>query len=352
MAFSLIWLPDILRDAGLKVATVKGWKNRGASNADVKDIQGVMCHHTAVNNRNANMPSLNALRDGRPGLSGPLSQLGLGRDGTYFVIAAGRAHHAGRGAWRGLIGGRDGNNHTIGIEGENVGTSVDFPWPEIQMDAYRRGVAAILNHLRLDKSRCIGHKEWTGRKVDPLFDMNTFRLQVGMILDGSAPSPVPIPRTDPTGRRTIRRGASGSLVRELQSKIGVSVDGDFGPQTEAAVREFQRGRGLVPDGIVGPQTWAALDGVSADGGSAGVGIAGAGIAGAGHQDLPVLRLGSTRDAVRMLQTSLGITVDGQFGPMTEAAVIGFQRARRLLADGVVGPQTWSELNSQVLDRAI
>jgi peptidoglycan hydrolase-like protein with peptidoglycan-binding domain len=47
----------------------------------------------------------------------------------------------------------------------------------------------------------------------------------------------------------------------VQAKIGVVVDGDFGPKTEAAVREFQRVRGLVPDGIVGPMTWAALDGV-------------------------------------------------------------------------------------------
>ncbi len=43
------------------------------------------------------MPSLGVIRDGRPGLKGPLSQLGLGRDGAYYVIAAGRAQHAGRG---------------------------------------------------------------------------------------------------------------------------------------------------------------------------------------------------------------------------------------------------------------
>ena len=203
------------------------------------------------------------------------------------------------------------------------------------MDAYRRGIAAMLSHLNLDKSACIGHKEWAGnRKIDPLFDMNTFRLQVGMIMDGSSPAPVLIPEKDPGARATIRRGSKGSDVRDLQAKIGVSVDGDFGPQTESAVRQFQRERGLVPDGIVGPQTWAALDGVNPDEGNTSPGTG-----------LPVIRRGSTGDAVRLLQSNLGITVDGQFGPMTESAVIGFQRARGLTPDGIVGPLTWDSLIS-------
>ena len=87
----LTWLPDVLKAAGLKVATVPGWENRGR---DVGPIVGVLCHHT-VGPKNGNMPSLNTLINGRPDLPGPLAQLGLGRDGTYFVIAAGRANHAG-----------------------------------------------------------------------------------------------------------------------------------------------------------------------------------------------------------------------------------------------------------------
>jgi len=86
MPFSLNWLPQVLKNAGLKVATTDGWEDR--SHGDVGQIAGVICHHTA-GPKNGNMPSLNTLIIGRTDLSGPLAQLGLGRDGTYFVIAAG-----------------------------------------------------------------------------------------------------------------------------------------------------------------------------------------------------------------------------------------------------------------------
>lgn len=63
---------------------------------------------------------------------------------------------------------------------------------------------------------------------------------------------------------TLKQGASGAAVRDLQSKlvakgIGIAVDGEFGPQTRNAVIAFQRANGLTVDGIVGPQTWGRLN---------------------------------------------------------------------------------------------
>src|SRR4051794_23904644 len=126
MSFSLTWLPEVLEDAGLKVAEQPGWRNRGHD--DVGTIKGVMCHHTA-GPKNGNMPSLRVVTEGRPGLSGPLAQLCLGRDGTYYVVAAGRAFHAGPGEWEGIT---TGNSSFIGIEAENAGDGTD-PWPDKQI---------------------------------------------------------------------------------------------------------------------------------------------------------------------------------------------------------------------------
>jgi N-acetyl-anhydromuramyl-L-alanine amidase AmpD len=267
MPFQLTWLPTVLKNAGLKVAEQPGWPNHGTR--EMRTIKGVMCHHT-VGPKTGNMPSLKVLTNGRPGLAGPLAQLGLGRDGTFYVIAAGRSNHAGNGEWRSVT---NGNDHFIGIEAENTGIGkpgdpMHDPWPAVQLDAYRRGIAAILKHIGQKAEMCCAHKEYCrpeGRKIDPhSIDMDEFRKEIAAIMDGTTPVPAPIPNKDPAGRPTLRRSAAANpifLVQELQKKlgfVGLQVDGDFGPLTEAAVRRFQRQHELVPDGIVGPKTWEVL----------------------------------------------------------------------------------------------
>ncbi len=137
------------------------------------------------------------------------------------------------------------------------------------------------------------------------------------------------------GQPTIQRGASGPVVKRLQRALrrtpdlGIVVDGEFGPQVEAAVKNFQQGAGLTTDGVVGPQTWAALP----DGGP-----------------MPTLHEGSSGDVVKSLQkvlsngaTEWGVSpgaVDGQFGPKTKASVDAFQKWGGVAQDGIVGDQTW------------
>ena len=54
---------------------------------------------------------------------------------------------------------------------------------------------------------------------------------------------------------SIRRGASGETVTEIQKKLKAwgyyngSVDGVFGSKTEEAVKYFQRKNGLTADGV-------------------------------------------------------------------------------------------------------
>jgi hypothetical protein len=56
----------------------------------------------------------------------------------------------------------------------------------------------------------------------------------------------------------LKRGDRGASVRKLQSALGTTADGVFGPQTEKAVKRFQKRKGLTVDGVVGPQTRDAL----------------------------------------------------------------------------------------------
>lgn len=261
MVYSLTWLAGVLKDVGLKVAECPGWESRGRG--DVGTIRGVLCHHTA-GPRDGNMPSLGVLIQGRSDLRGPLSQLGLGRDGTFYVIAAGLCNHAGAGIWHGIS---SGNSSFIGLEAENTGTP-DDPWPTVQIDAYRRGTAALLRYLGTDAQFCAGHKEYAlpiGRKDDPSFDMSAFRSSITTIIAGTAQRPTPIPSSTPGVTPgtppflTLRRGSTGSQVKVVQQQIGVQVDGYFGPKTEAVLRAFQRAHSLVPDGIVGPKTWAVIN---------------------------------------------------------------------------------------------
>jgi len=173
-----IWLAEVLEAAGCKTVELAGWQTRGRAEMGV--VKGVLCHHTA-GSKTGNAPSLKLIVGGRPDLPGPLSHLHLARDGTFTVIAAGRCNHAGPGSWRGVT---TGNSNFIGIEAENAGDGTD-PWPDVQMEAYARGVAAILRHIGAPAGMCAGHKEYAlppGRKIDPSFNMTAFREKVAAFM--------------------------------------------------------------------------------------------------------------------------------------------------------------------------
>lgn len=66
--------------------------------------------------------------------------------------------------------------------------------------------------------------------------------------------------------------------------------------------------------------------------------------------LPTLRFGDRGNSVRILQRLLAskgypITIDGDFGVLTETAVKAYQSRQGLTADGIVGSRTWRALSS-------
>lgn len=102
--------------------------------------------------------------------------------------------------------------------------------------------------------------DWLHVEVSPDMadaDKATVAYRLGTALGGVAKSPV-APKYP---GREYKLGVRGSVVVErIQARLGVKVDGWFGPVTEAAVKAFQKAEGLTVDGIVGPKTWAALFG--------------------------------------------------------------------------------------------
>ena len=181
-------------------------------------------------------------------------------------------------------------------------------------------------------------------------------------------------------RPMLAIGSRGSYVTELQQKLyelgymNTAPDGAFGSMTYSAVRVFQTANGLVEDGIVGPASWAKL--LSSD-------VIGASSNGIGEDpeepkeepkeepevkptepsvpednttvsefdpaSMPLLRWGSRNSSVVLLQQKLNEkgynagSADGIFGGGTYNAVVAFQKANDLDADGIVGYNTWKAL---------
>lgn len=132
-----------------------------------------------------------------------------------------------------------------------------------------------------------------------------------------------------------RIGPLADIVQYLLRARGynVTVDGQVGAQTTAAIKAFQTDRGLTSDGVVGNQTWPVL--------------------------ITEVSQGDRGDAVSAAQDQLryrdlpeckNLVVDGDFGPLTGAAVRAFQTYVRdnqaawmdepVVVDGIVGANTW------------
>ena len=130
-----------------------------------------------------------------------------------------------------------------------------------------------------------------------------------------------------------------ATIQAQLNKKGCSVgtvDGIAGPATYNAVISFQNKNGLTADGQVGTATWDILfDTVS--GGTTYTRIL---------KVTSPLMYGEDIKAVQNKLNSLGYncgTADGYYGNATKSAVISFQSAKGLTADGEVGPATWSAL---------
>lgn len=181
----LLWLPGKLRAAGLPVVEVPGWKTLGS---DDWNPSGAIFHATADKARTGDGDRLDdpgaiaVIRNGRPGLAGPIATAYVNRAGVWYVIASGRCNTVKVG-WSGPLNGW-GNTRVLGVEAENDNRGE--PWPAVQLDSLRRGFAVILAQLDIPVSRLAGHYEHQPKdKTDPFgINMISFRRDVARVLDG------------------------------------------------------------------------------------------------------------------------------------------------------------------------
>lgn len=171
------WAAATLRDAGLDVYEMPNWEK--LETRPGFDPVGIVLHHTATSTAWLDGHVALLLKNGRRDLSGPLSQFGLERDGTWVCVAAGRANHNGYGIW---------GNDSIGVEAYNDGRGE--LWPKVQMDSYVVGTAAICEVMDWNIAQVRGHKETDPRrKIDPTFNCDMFRVSVDHEIDEDTPPP-------------------------------------------------------------------------------------------------------------------------------------------------------------------
>ncbi len=179
-----------------------------------------------------------------------------------------------------------------------------------------------------------------------------------------------IPQSYPGTPITI--GSTGTSVKIIQRQLNriaddypafgtVEVDGVYGSATAEVVKRFQTQFNLTADGIVGRSTWYKISYIYvsvkdlAELTSEGEKPTGDLVE--GQYPGTALSVGSSGDNVLQVQFWLNevgqyiigfpeISVDGQFGPLTKAAVQAFQLEFGLSNDGIVGESTWNELYKQ------
>lgn len=188
-------LPDMLRKYGVEPVEVAGWKTRGNEFPSRPD--GALRHWTA-GSTSGRTPSLGIVTNGRSDLPGPLAQILQSREsaGTKdkaYVIASGKANHAGAGVWNGISG----NYALLGNEIEWSGPGEAFSAARI--DISERIMAALLDCCTGTNNNDVAeHREYAtpaGRKIDTNLDGNVMRRRMAVLRSGT-PSPSPTPGDD------------------------------------------------------------------------------------------------------------------------------------------------------------
>lgn len=216
--------------------------------------------------------------------------------------------------------------------------------------ATRQAVMSFQDYFGLSADGIVGEQTWN--RLYTLY-LNTIN---GLLAPNKRPGTFP---------GTLRRGSTGTAVRELQyylyilgsyyPTLGyVAIDGNFGARTEDAVQLWQSMNGLTVDGVVGQRTWNSL----ASRANALRVVKPAELVGQAAWPGETLEIGCTGPAVAYINRLLNIAAfwdpnvqsadtGEEYTAETAAAVESFQRAVGLDVSGTVTRATWDTLEMTV-----
>ncbi|MDF2534627.1 MAG: hypothetical protein K0R18_784 [Bacillales bacterium] len=159
----------------------------------------------------------------------------------------------------------------------------------------------------------------------------TIKKQLSVVIDGKSVE------LTPANVPTVALAKTKPSVKFIQAtlmKFGFGIlvnDGINGPKTKAVIKAFQKSVGLKVDGIYGPATRNALIKK---------------VTGGTVTPAPSPSTINNSSDVQKILNKLGygpLAVDGKIGPKTTAVIKAFQKAYRLVVDGIVGPKTKAAL---------
>lgn len=198
------WLPAAIKKWGGHVKLVEGWEDRGRPlSAGPFDPNGSLTHHTgSTSSAEKPNPSLSTLINGRSDLKGPLCQVATDYNGVIYIIAAGRANHAG--SAKAAMGNPSGDGNAMYI-GNEVMTNGTQKMPAKQYEAVVTVATAIADHFKQTNADKVGLHATTsksgkwdlgaGTMVPGVpYDVRKFRADVAARLKAGPPKP-PAPPT-------------------------------------------------------------------------------------------------------------------------------------------------------------
>ena len=152
-----------------------------------------------------------------------------------------------------------------------LGAGAASAWPNVTQGAKGANVTAI-QYLLNARGVSVGVDGDFGPQTAS--GVRTFQSRAGIGVDAQVG-----PQTWGKLIVQVQRGSKGDAVKAAQTLLnkngaGLSVDGDFGGNTDTATRNFQRSAGLGVDGVIGPNTWRELVARGSGGGGGGGGGSG------------------------------------------------------------------------------